>query len=70
MSLALLLLLLPLSSSAYEIGMMGFERISSIFCAERTVEKGPAVRLRAAAVLHVKNVIPLLAVCFLAVVAR
>ena len=69
MSLALLLLLLPLSSSAYEIGMMGFERISSIFCAERTVEKGPAVRLRAA-VLHVKNVIRLLAVCFLAVVAR
>ena len=69
--MSLALLLLPLSSSAYEIGMMGFERISSIFCAERTVEKGPAVRLRAAAaVLHVKNVIPLLAVCFLAVVAR
>lgn len=59
MSLALLLLLLPLSSSAYEIGMMGFERISSIFCAERTVEKGPAVLL-----VHVKNVIRLLPVCF------
>ena len=49
----------PLSSSAYEIGMMGFERISSIFCAERTVEKGPAVLL-----VHVKNVIRLLPVCF------